>query len=71
MRYVSWIKGTRREYLRKKKRELKSAKKAVRVLSRGCALYDIFDGTSAYFDAAKRARDAIGDIEEILKSLSF
>jgi hypothetical protein len=71
MRCVSWVKETRREYLRAKKRELKIAKKSIRMLSRGCVLHDIYDGTTAYFDAMKKAREAINEIEQILKSLSY
>ncbi len=71
MRGYEQIKKTRREYLRAKKRQLKIFKKAHRQLRMGSILHNIYDGTTAYFDAISKAEKAIDEIGDILESLSF
>jgi hypothetical protein len=69
-REYSHIKETRREFIREKRRQLKIARAACRGLHLGCALDDLFDGTSSYMDAVNDLRKALNKIDEITKPLS-
>lgn len=64
-----FIEGTRRDFIRKKRRFIRQAKKIHRELRMGCALNDVFDGTPAYFKACRQMGAALRKMDKITKPL--
>ena len=69
MKAYSHIKETRREFIREKRRAIKKCKKALGKLKSGCALYDLFDGTSAFLKAVYQIEAALKEMDKITKPL--
>ena len=70
MKSYPFVEGTRREFIRDKRKSLKVAKKAVQELRYGCAMRKMFDGTFAFRDAVHRMDSAIETMDKITKPLA-
>ena len=70
MKAYKYIKETRREFIREKRRRIKEAKKIMRELQLGCALWEIFDGTPAFGHAVRQMKAALETMDEITKPLA-
>ncbi len=63
------IKGTKRDFIRQKRRQIKVAKKACEELYFGCAMRTMFDGTLDFYDAVCRIESAFREMDRITKPL--
>ena len=70
MKGYSWIKETRRELIREKRREIKRARKALSDLNCGCAMTGLFDGTGDFHKAVYKIEAALDEMDRITKPLA-
>ncbi len=68
MRLCSWIKQTRREYIRNKRRALRRIKKDFRELKLGATVQKIY-GTKEYLASVLAMQTAIERVELALKDI--
>ena len=59
----------RREFIRDKRRAIRSARKTLADLRWGCAVRYLFDGTHDFADAVFKMKDALDEMDRITKPL--
>ena len=63
------IKGTKRDFIRHKRREIKAARKVLDELRFGCALSEVFDGTDDFHLAVCQMDRALKEMDRVTKPL--
>lgn len=69
MRGCSWIKETRRELIREKRREIRQARNVAKALHLGCSLTGLFDGSGDFRKAVYQMDAALDEMDRITKPL--
>lgn len=68
MRGTNWVKGSKRSFIRRKRREIRKIKKIVdNELQLGCAIEAAFDGTKDFYIAVYKIQAALKEMDRITK----